>query len=313
MRVLVVDDHQVLRRGVRSLLEDEDAFEVCGEAADGSEAIAKAQELKPDAILMDISMPGLNGLDATREIRRLLPETQIVILTQHDTPAMMRQALDAGAHGYVVKSAMITELVAVLDRMRQGPQPAAPVVLGAQGENIDVKELTQRSTAFETALRQSEQRLRSLVEHQFAIMNCMAEGLYTLDAEGLVTSINPAGEAILGWTKEELLGRKMHDVTHYKHPDGSPFPASECPGLQVLQRGVDLREHEDVFIHKGGRFVPVVFTASPLKEESKIVGVIVGFRDDTEQRQAKEAVSQANRELRIIKDHLQLVTNVMAA
>lgn len=262
---------------------------------------------------MDISMPGMNGLDATREIRRLFPQIPIIVLSQHDTPAMMREALNAGAQAYVVKSAMATELAAVLDKMRQGQQPSLPVVLGTQGENVDVKELLQRSSAFETALRQSEQRLRGLVEYQSAVLNCMAEGLYTLDGNGLVTSINPAGEAILGWTSDELLGKKMHDLTHYKHPDGSPFPASECPGLQVLQQGVALREHEDVFIHKDGRFVPVVFTASPLKEDGSIVGVIVGFRDDTEEREAREALLQANREVRMIKDHLQLVTENMSA
>lgn len=313
MRVLVADDHQLLRRGVCSLLEEKDGFEVCGEAADGSEAVAKAQELKPDAVLMDISMPGMNGLDATREIRRLFPQIPIVILSQHDTPAMMREALNAGAQGYVVKSAMGRELAAVLDKMRQGAQPEVPVVLGTQGENIDAKELLQRSSAFETALRQSDQRLRSLAEYQSAVMNCMAEGLYTLDANGLVTSINPAGEAILGWAKDELLGKKMHDVTHYKHPDGSPFPASECPGLRVLEQGVALREYEDVFIRKDGSFVPVVFTASPLKEEGGIVGVIVSFRDDTVPRQAREAILQSARELRRTKDHLQLVTSAMAA
>src|SRR5690348_4418802 len=85
MRILVVDDHQVVRRGLRSLLEAEKDLQVCGEAVDGRDAIAKAQELRPDAIVMDISMPNLNGLDATRELTRLLPEIRIVILTQHDS------------------------------------------------------------------------------------------------------------------------------------------------------------------------------------------------------------------------------------
>jgi len=125
----------------------------------------------------------------------------------------------------------------------------------------------------------------------------MAEGLYAVDENGLLTSINPAGEGILGWTKDELLGKKMHDVTHYKYPDGRAFPASECPGLQVARQGVALREHEDFFIRKDGSFVPVVFSAAPLKEGEKITGVIVSFRDDTRQRRSREALADSERQL----------------
>jgi PAS domain S-box-containing protein len=119
-------------------------------------------------------------------------------------------------------------------------------------------------------LRDSEERFR-------LAMNNVAAGLYTVDLNGLVTYVNPAAEAILGWTNAELLGRKMHDMTHYKHPDGTPFPASDCPGLNVLQKGIELREHEDTFIRKDGSFVPVVFSASPLKKDQMTVGIVVGF------------------------------------
>ncbi|MGA2356029.1 MAG: response regulator transcription factor [Terriglobales bacterium] len=111
MRILIVDDHEVVRRGVRGLLEKEDRFEICGEAVDGSDAIAKARELRPDSIVMDVSMPNMNGLDATREISRLAPEIRIVILSQHDSHEIVRQALNAGASAYVVKSAISTDLV----------------------------------------------------------------------------------------------------------------------------------------------------------------------------------------------------------
>ena len=279
MRILIVDDHQIVRRGVRSLLESS-GVDVCGEGVDGRDAIRKALDLRPDAIVMDVSMPNTNGLDATREIRRLLPDVQIVILTQHDSPEMMRQAFTAGAHGYVVKSAVSTDLLGVLRRVSQGDQPLS-VLVAEQGTNVDVQELLQRTSTFETALRQSEQQLRSLVAYQSAVMNSMAEGLCALDVQGFLTSINPAGESILGWTKEELVGKKMHEVTHYKHPDGTPFPACDCPGLRVIEEGTSLREHEDVFIRKDGAFVPVIFSASPLKEDGKTTGVILCFRRRT--------------------------------
>jgi PAS domain S-box-containing protein len=108
----------------------------------------------------------------------------------------------------------------------------------------------------------------------------MGEGLYALDSRGLVTYINPAAERLFGWSSAELLGRKMHDVTHYQHPDGRPFPADECAGLQVLQKGTVLSDYEEVFIRKDGTFFPVVYSSSPIKSDGTAVGLVVVFRDD---------------------------------
>ena len=287
MRLLIVDDHEVVRRGVRSLLSDQPDWDICGEAVDGQDALAKARDLKPELIVMDVSMPRLNGLEATRLIRNFLPECEVLILSQHENSEMARQALKAGARGYVVKSSISRDLISAVAKASRHEYFFDLAVFDQTATtHTDVQEIPQRSQAFEKALKESEKRLRELAEYQSAVMNNMAEGLYAVDENGLLTSINPAAEAILGWTKEELIGKKMHDATHYKHPDGSSFPASECPGLQVLQKGISLREHEDVFIRKDGNFVPVVFSASPLKQDGKIAGVIVSFRDDTELRRA---------------------------
>jgi PAS domain S-box-containing protein len=153
----------------------------------------------------------------------------------------------------------------------------------------DITENTRR----EAALRGSEERFR-------LAMHNVAAGVYTLDLNGLVTYVNPAAKTMFGWTDAELLGRKMHDVTHYKHPDGTSFPASDCPGLQVLQKGVELREYEDTFIRKDGRFFPVVYSASPLKTEGTTVGIVVGFRDDTLRREAERAVRESEERFRLI-------------
>jgi PAS domain S-box-containing protein len=154
------------------------------------------------------------------------------------------------------------------------------------------RDITESKRA-QAALRESEERFR-------LAMNNVASGLYTLDLQGLVTYVNPAAEAMFGWTNTELLGKKMHDVTHYKHPDGTSFPASDCPGLQVLQRGTELREHEDMFIRKDGSFFPVVFSASPLKKEGQTVGIVVGFRDDTLHREAERAVRESEERFRLV-------------
>ncbi len=313
MRILIVDDHEVVRRGVRSLLSERD-WDVCGEAVDGQDAIEKVRELTPDVIVMDVSMPRLNGLDATREIRTILPQCEVVILSQHDNREMARQALKAGAHGYVVKSSISRDLVSAIAKASRHEYFFDPAILDESGSpHTDSREILQRAAAFERALREREQQLRHLAEYQSAVMNNMAEGLYALDANGIVTSINPAGEAILGWKKDELLGKKMHDLTHYKHPDGRPYQASECPLVNIAQNGTILREREETFIHRDGSFVPIVVSASPLRENGRIAGVIVSFRDDTVQRRAREALSNAQREREISTSHLELVTNFMAA
>jgi PAS domain S-box-containing protein len=149
------------------------------------------------------------------------------------------------------------------------------------------------------AIVENESRYRDLFDYSRAVMNNMGEGLYTVDTEGLVTFINPAAEKMFGWTRAELLGKRMHDLTHYKHPDGTLFPASECAGLQVLKDG-KLQAHEDYFIRKDGSIFPVVFSAAPLKTEGKTVGVVVAFRDETERRKTETALRESEDRFRAL-------------
>jgi DNA-binding NarL/FixJ family response regulator len=114
-RVLVVDDHAVIRRGVQSILIPFPEWQVCGEADSGQEGVRLAEMLKPEVIIMDVSMPGLNGLEATRIIRDLLPSARILLLTLHSSAELVRSAFRAGARGYVLKSDAEHELVRALN------------------------------------------------------------------------------------------------------------------------------------------------------------------------------------------------------
>ncbi len=167
-----------------------------------------------------------------------------------------------------------------------------------------LKEAAERARAAET-LRESEAQQSQTSKFNQAVMANMGEGLYTLDTRGLVTYINPAAERLFGWSSAELIGRKMHDVIHYQHPDGRPFPADECAGLQVLQSGTVLSDHEDVFIRKDGTFFPVVCSSSPIASDGGIVGLVVVFRDMTAQKQAEEALRKSREELRALAARLQ--------
>ena len=119
VRILVVDDHPVVRHGLRKLLGTRPEWEVIDEAGDGIEAVEKATRLKPDVVLMDVSMPGMDGLEACRRIRKNVPQSEILIVTQHDSPQMMREALGAGARGYVVKSNVARDLTAAVEAVSQ--------------------------------------------------------------------------------------------------------------------------------------------------------------------------------------------------
>jgi len=111
VRILVVDDHPVVRRGLKSLLGSHSGWEVIDEASDGAEAVDKSGQLIPDVVVLDISMPKMSGLEACRLIRKNTPASEVLIVTQHDSPQMMREAGAAGARGYVVKSNIGRDLI----------------------------------------------------------------------------------------------------------------------------------------------------------------------------------------------------------
>ena len=118
--LLIVDDHPVVRAGLRTLLRTQLDMEVVGEAVDGASAVEGALALKPDVAIMDLSMEGMGGLEATREIRRQLPGTKVLVLTMHENEEYLRQTLDAGATGYVLKKAANTELAVAIRAVHRG-------------------------------------------------------------------------------------------------------------------------------------------------------------------------------------------------
>ena len=115
VRILIADDHEIFRRGLRSLLESHSHWQVCGEAANGREAIDRVRELRPDVVVLDVTMPEVNGLEAAKEIRKQMPESKVVILSQHEPALMKQSALAAGAGAYVTKSEVSRELMVAIE------------------------------------------------------------------------------------------------------------------------------------------------------------------------------------------------------
>ena len=118
-RILVADDHEVVRRGLCALLQSRSEWEICGEAADGREAVEKARSLKPDAVIIDIGMPLLNGLEATRQILKANPQVKVLVLTLHDSDQVIREVLNAGARGFLLKSDAARDLLSAMQALRR--------------------------------------------------------------------------------------------------------------------------------------------------------------------------------------------------
>ena len=128
IKVVVADDHTILRQGIKALLNNQEEIEVVGEAKDGREAIKVIEELLPDVILMDIAMPGLNGLEATRRIKKKFPKTKVVVLTMHTNEEYIFQILNAGADGYLVKETAFQDLISAINSVHRGEAFMSPSI-----------------------------------------------------------------------------------------------------------------------------------------------------------------------------------------
>lgn len=167
LRILIADDHELLRRGVRSLLEAEPGWKVVGEASNGLEASEKARELKPEVIVLDISMPRLNGLEAARRIKKILPDAKILILTIHDNEELARAVLEAGARGYVFKSDTGRDLVVAIEALCKNKTFFTPRV-----DQMMLDSFLQDGPAAKTVERPGDR----LTSRQREIVQLLAEG-----------------------------------------------------------------------------------------------------------------------------------------
>nr|HEV7953875.1 response regulator transcription factor [Candidatus Acidoferrales bacterium] len=117
LRILVADDHDLMRRGIKTLLQTHAGWEICGEAQTGREAVSRTEELKPDIVVLDISMPDLNGIEAARRIRKASPETEVLILSLHFSDQLIREIVEAGVRGYIIKSDSDRDLIVAVETL----------------------------------------------------------------------------------------------------------------------------------------------------------------------------------------------------
>ncbi|MGA7751412.1 MAG: PAS domain S-box protein [Candidatus Sulfotelmatobacter sp.] len=275
MRVLVVDDHEVVRRGVVGLLRGIAGCTVCGEAVDGCDAIEKARELRPDVVIMDVSMPTLNGLEATRALRGALPSCEVIILSQHDSPEMARQAFKAGARGYVIKSSVSRNLMEALDKVARHESFCDPAISGVD-RPLDVQEILQRSTALEQALRESEQIYRSTFE-------LAAVGVAHVNPEGRWIRVNKKLCEIVGYSESELLQTTFQEITH---PEDLAADLVETEKVRTGELTTFTMEKR--YLRKDKSIVWVNLTVSAARDASGRMKHFISLVEDiTERREAQ--------------------------
>ena len=286
LRILLVDDHEPVRRGVRSLLSSHTDWLVCGEAVDGIDAIDKAKALRPNVVLMDISMPRMNGLDATQILRRDMPDSKIVIVSQNDPEIACRQATEVDAAAYVAKSSLSDDLVPTIEKViSREPKNGSHPMSATAGYGVS-----------SWLPSEAENRL----QHLAAIVDSSVDGIISKNLDGVITSWNKAAERLFGYSAEEAVGRH---ITLIIPSDRRP---EEVMILERLKRGERVEHFETVRVRKDGGVLDISLTISPIKDsQGRVIGASKIARDITAQKRAEQTLRESEQRLLALADALE--------
>jgi DNA-binding NarL/FixJ family response regulator len=206
LRILLADDHALLRGGARGLLQRRRGWRVVGEAATGKEAVEQAKKLKPDIAIVDISMPELDGVQATRQIREAVPNTKVVVLTMHESDELVKNALAAGAQGYVLKSDLTESLIKAIEDVAASKRSLAP----------KVTEIVLEGFLKTRAQRQEVERMNAqLTAREFEILRLLAEGKVNKEIAGQLGIAVRTAEAHRANIMQKLGFHSLADLIHY--------------------------------------------------------------------------------------------------
>ncbi len=200
IRVLIADDHALVREGIRFLLALVAGIEIVGEAADGKEALEKTGELKPDIVLMDLAMPGMGGLEATRRIRREFPETKVLAVTQYDDSEYVVPIIEAGARGLVTKMSSSSDLASAIQAVARGESYLSPSAAAAL-----VDEYQQKTTA-----AGEKDSYQSLTDREREVLKLVAQGHSARE----IADILVVSPKTVEWYKTSLMNKLgIHNKT----------------------------------------------------------------------------------------------------
>ena len=276
VRVLIVDDNDLVRRGIRTLLSSSDDLTVCGEASDGLEAVEKATQLNPDVIVMDVTMPRLDGIQATRAIRQSIPEARVIIVSQNDPGVIRQQAEEVHAQGFVTKSDLAQQLIPMIDGICR---------VAAHPGQVDLT----NAVAME---RMEADRANALLA---AIVASSDDAIISKNLDGTISSWNKSAERLFGYTAEEAVGKHITLIIpreRWHEEEGI---------LSRLRRGERVDHFETVRIRKDGTFIELSLTISPVRDSSgRIIGASKVARDITAQKRSERALRDSEERFRAI-------------
>ena len=268
LRILIVDDSDVVLRGIRSLLSDRTEWEVCGEAKDGLEAVDKAKSLRPDLVLMDVSMPRMDGIEATRIIRREVPASAVIIVSQNDPSVVAGQAAEVDAGAYVDKNKLSRDLL-----------PAIEKVADRRNGRKTKKVRKRQPRRHTTDAKQKDAELAK----QAKLLDLSFNAVILRDGEDRITYWNKGAEELYGWTQDEVLGRVTHTLfqTEFHEPLDS---------ISALLRREGRWQGELIQTRKNGTKLTVLsrwaLTSDP---ETKAVSIMEANIDITQAKEADRA------------------------
>jgi PAS domain S-box-containing protein len=284
LRILIVDDHETVRRGVRALLSSRRDWVVCGEAGDGFEAVEKAKSLRPDVVLMDISMPRMDGVEATRIIRREVPESKIIIVSQNDPVVASSQAAEIDAGGYVNKADLARDLLPALESL----------LAGRSGEKAKKARRATDTPRRGVSERMQAERAGDLLA---AIVDSSDDAIVSKTLDGVITSWNNSAERMFGYTREEAVGQHITLIIPKDRRD------EEVKIAERLRRGERVDHFETVRVRKDGTLLDLSLTISPVKDAAgRVVGASKVARDITERKQVEQALAERARLLDLSND-----------
>jgi PAS domain S-box-containing protein len=311
LRILLVDDHEATRRGLRALLESRSDWSICGEAADGAEAVAKAKELRPDVILMDLSMPRMNGLDATRIIRREVPESKVVIVSQNDPTVVRRQARELGVAAYVAKADLSQALLPTIESLVNGRNAAVDFGQSPTGEGgltrqkllkLNPPQAVSQQEDLSMTKRDPEERAAATPLPSAALLNLgsptalielLPMAAYAVRApDGVIAWFNSRAAEL--WGRAPVIGdtdERFCGAHKLFYPDGSYMAHCDTPVALALNTGASVHDQEVAIEKPDGSRVSVSVHIDPIRDENgSIVGAVNFFHDITERKRSERAV-----------------------